>query len=152
MTPEPVAQEIVHYLRQQLPAMLALVQQLALVESPSTVPASQQGVLTPLADFLGALQYQVHLIPGKQTGGHLYARPRQRARQQPMQLLLGHSDTVWPLGTLATMPLEMGEGVLRGPGVYDMKAGLVQMLYALRALHELRVEPPVAAGCLHQLR
>jgi glutamate carboxypeptidase len=42
------------------------------------------------------------------------------------------------------MPLEMGEGVLRGPGVYDMKAGLVQMVYALQALQELRVEPMVS--------
>jgi len=144
MTAEPIAQEILHYLRQRLPDMLALVQQLALVESPSIVPASQQGVLTPLADFLSTLQYQVHLIPGKQTGGHLYARPAQRTKRQPLQLLLGHCDTVWPLGTLATMPLEMGEGVLRGPGVYDMKAGLVQMLYAVQALRDLQTEPPVA--------
>jgi len=58
-------------------------------------------------------------------------------------LLLGHCDTVWPLGTLQKMPLEMSEGVMRGPGVYDMKAGLVQMLYALQALHVLHLEPSV---------
>jgi glutamate carboxypeptidase len=41
------------------------------------------------------------------------------------------------------MPLETGEGVMRGPGVYDMKAGLVQMIYALQALHALQLEPSV---------
>jgi glutamate carboxypeptidase len=58
-------------------------------------------------------------------------------------LLLGHADTVWPVGTLNDMPLEIGEGIMRGPGVYDMKAGLVQILYALRALHDLRLQPSV---------
>ena len=144
MTPDPTAQEILHYLHRQLPDMLTLVQQMARAESPSTVPESQRAVLQPLADSLEQLHYKVHMLPGKHTGGHLYARPRQRRKQQPIQLLLGHCDTVWPLGTLATMPLEMGEGVLRGPGVYDMKAGLVQMLYAVRALHELQVEPAAA--------
>jgi glutamate carboxypeptidase len=68
---------------------------------------------------------------------------RRRVRQQSAQLLLGHCDTVWPLGTLQEMPLQMEEGVMRGPGVYDMKAGLVQMLYALQALHTLHLEPSV---------
>jgi len=61
-----------------------------------------------------------------------------------VQLLLGHCDTVWPLGTLADMPVTIGDGMLRGPGSYDMKAGLVQMLYALQALHSLEVEPSLA--------
>lgn len=143
MTPAPAAHDILRYLQAQLPNMLALVQQLALMESPSTVPEAQQGVLTSLAEVLSASQYKVHLIPGKQTGGHLYARSSQRTKRLPFQLLVGHCDTVWPLGTLPTMPLEMGEGVLRGPGVYDMKAGLVQMVYALQALHSLRIEPAV---------
>jgi glutamate carboxypeptidase len=144
MTPEPAAQEITRYLRQRLPNMLTFVQQLARAESPSTAPDSQPAVLAPIANSLRALQYTVHVLPGKQTGGHLYARARQHTKQQPIQLLVGHCDTVWPLGTLTTMPLEMGEGVLHGPGVYDMKAGLVQMVYALQALHELRIEPAVA--------
>jgi glutamate carboxypeptidase len=137
------SQEIVHYLRAKLPAMLELVQQLTRMESPSTVPEAQRAVLGLLADFLGGLQYSTRLIPGAQSGGHLYARPNRRENQQPFQLLLGHCDTVWPLGTLAEMPLEMGEGILRGPGVYDMKAGLVQILYALQALREFQLQPVV---------
>jgi glutamate carboxypeptidase len=141
---EQPSQDIVRYLRSQLPAMLDLVQQLVRAESPSTVPQAQQAVLGPLTDFLGGLYYATRFIPGRQSGGHLYARPRSRDQRQPFQLLLGHCDTVWPLGTLTEMPLEMGEGVLRGPGVYDMKAGLVQILYALQALRKLRLEPIVS--------
>jgi glutamate carboxypeptidase len=50
---------------------------------------------------------------------------------------------VWPLGTLEEMPVEVGNGVVRGPGVYDMKGGLAQMVYALRALRTLGLKPPV---------
>jgi glutamate carboxypeptidase len=46
-------------------------------------------------------------------------------------LLLGHFDTVWPLGTLASWPFAVQDGVARGPGVFDMKAGIVQMLSAV---------------------
>src|SRR5215475_7100251 len=137
------AHEILRYLRNQLPEMVALVQQLAVAESPSTEPHTQKAVLTPLAEVLDRLNYTVVHIPGRQSGGHLYARPRQRVRRQPIQLLLGHCDTVWPLGTLQEMPLAIGEGIMRGPGVYDMKAGLVQMLYGLQALHALHLEPVV---------
>ncbi|MET9256517.1 M20 family metallopeptidase [Streptomyces sp. NPDC003717] len=51
----------------------------------------------------------------------------------PRVLLLGHHDTVWPTGSLATRPWSVEDGVARGPGVFDMKAGLVQMFHALAA-------------------
>ncbi|WP_425528103.1 M20 family metallopeptidase [Yinghuangia seranimata] len=55
----------------------------------------------------------------------------------PRVLLLGHHDTVWPTGSLATHPWSVDGGVARGPGVFDMKAGLVQMFHALAALPSL---------------
>jgi glutamate carboxypeptidase len=55
----------------------------------------------------------------------------------PRLLLLGHLDTVWPLGSLATHPYELVDGRLRGPGCFDMKAGLVQVLHALACLERL---------------
>jgi glutamate carboxypeptidase len=54
-------------------------------------------------------------------------------------LALGHSDTVWPLGTLKTMPFRQERGRLWGPGVLDMKAGLVFFVFAMRILRELDV-------------
>ncbi|MFG2364486.1 M20 family metallopeptidase [Streptomyces mirabilis] len=52
----------------------------------------------------------------------------------PRVLLLGHHDTVWPVGSLETHPWSVAEGIARGPGVLDMKAGLVQMFHALASL------------------
>ena len=57
-------------------------------------------------------------------------------------MLLGHFDTVWPVGTLARMPVEVRDDCLFGPGAFDMKGGLVQMLFALRANLELGIEMP----------
>jgi len=58
-------------------------------------------------------------------------------------MLVGHCDTVWPVGTLDRMPVEVVDNVLRGPGSFDMKGGLAQMVFALRALRELSLDPPV---------
>ena len=55
--------------------------------------------------------------------------------------MLGHMDTVWPVGTLRDMPVRAEAGRIRGPGVFDMKGGLVQMVFALRALRDLRLDP-----------
>ena len=51
-------------------------------------------------------------------------------------------DTVWPTGTLEQMPVVVDNDRVRGPGVYDMKGGLVQMVFALRALHDLHAQAP----------
>lgn len=61
------------------------------------------------------------------------------SKKQGQILALGHSDTVWPLGTLKTMPFRQARGRLWGPGVLDMKAGLVFFLFAMRILRELNV-------------
>ncbi|MEU9885987.1 M20 family metallopeptidase [Sphaerisporangium sp. NPDC051011] len=55
----------------------------------------------------------------------------------PRVLLLGHHDTVWPIGSLREHPWSVADGVARGPGVFDMKAGLVQIFHALAALPSL---------------
>ena len=52
-------------------------------------------------------------------------------------MIIGHYDTVWPLGTLKDMPFEVEGSRVRGPGVFDMKGGLVQLVFALRTLQEL---------------
>ena len=137
----PLANELQTYLQGQQPAMLALLRQLVLAESPSSVPAAQGTVQALLRPPLQALGFRVDLIPGTQSGGMLLARPGDAPTQTPGQLLLGHCDTVWPLGTLAHMPLAQEGNQLRGPGVFDMKAGLVQMLFALQALRELGHPP-----------
>lgn len=124
-------------------AMVSFIVELASMESPSDVPESQLPVLSLLTAALEDLNFRVRRVPGLETGGHLLARPRARTAEAPFQLLLGHCDTVWPLGTLRGMPLKLEGNRLRGPGVFDMKAGLTQIVFALRILRDLRIEPLV---------
>ena len=136
-----LAHRVSDYLRRQ--PLTEFLESLARVESPSTQPGAQEEILSIISDILAELGYAQRRLSGRSSGGHLYARPRRRKRRASVQLLLGHCDTVWPLGTLVHMPVEVGNGVIRGPGVYDMKGGLVQMVFALRALRELDLEPAV---------
>jgi glutamate carboxypeptidase len=168
--PQPTAAVLLAHLRRQEDAMADLLADLARLESPSSVPASQGAILGRLAAELQGAGMRVRRLAGKESGGLLYAVARSGSmagwgeppaarvqaatmvaargevagaqRGRPAQLLLGHCDTVWPIGMLATMPVERRDGRLYGPGVYDMKAGLVQAVFALRALGELRLSPP----------
>ncbi len=127
---------------------LALLEALCRSESPSLDPRGQQGVHAVLAPHLDALGFVVRRLPGPRSGGHLYARPKRRARGAPVQLLLGHYDTVWPTGTLASMPFAVEGERVRGPGVYDMKGGLALLVVALATLRGLGLEPTVTPVAL----
>ena len=117
--------------------LAGLLEELARAESPSLDAASQAGPFRILARELDALDYLVRAVPGRTTGAHLYARPRTRRRGEARQLLIGHMDTVWPLGTLTEMPIRRESDLLYGPGTADMKGGLVSIVFALRALRDL---------------
>jgi glutamate carboxypeptidase len=120
-----------------------MVERLVNAESPSLEPSAQREPFRILAAELERLDYLVRPVGDGSAGDHLYARPRYRRRSEPRQLLIGHMDTVWPLGTLAEMPVHLENGRLFGPGAADMKGGLVEIVFALRALHELGLEPRV---------
>ena len=133
--------------------IVALLMELANLESPSLVPESQHAVQELLTRRLEAIGFVARLFPGEKTGGHLYLsreeapkEAKHAAEGAPVQLLLGHTDTVWPIGTVQGMPVDWNEGedVIRGPGVFDMKAGIVQMVFALEALSALGFQPTVA--------
>ena len=138
-------ERLVGYLESGKDELVDAVCQLARAESPSLVPESQGGVQLLLTGWLERLGFRVKHVAGHATGGHLLAMPSRRRRGAPFQMLLGHTDTVWALGTLETMPVELDEAeeVLRGPGVFDMKAGLVQALFALRALRYVGLWPTI---------
>jgi glutamate carboxypeptidase len=135
--------KLLDYIHSRQSEMIDLLQQLVKAESPSLIPESQQGIITLLGEALQKRGFQVSQLPGKKTGGQLLAKPKKRLSQQPLQLILGHSDTVWPLGTLTKMPLYQKADRMYGPGIYDMKAGLVQMIFALEAIAALEISTPV---------
>ena len=147
MAPESQSElaRMVHsYLASNRAQMLALLESLVRAESPTDVPEAQSDVQAALTRILRTLGFCVQALPGgEKSGGHLFARLETRPKDRPVQLLVGHCDTVWPLGTLAEMPFEVDDNVVRGPGVFDMKGGLVQMLFALAALRAAPVAPPV---------
>jgi glutamate carboxypeptidase len=119
------------------------VEELARLESPTWEPETQRPVQRKLAESLEAVGFRVRDLSRRAGVGVLVASAPRR-RGQPMQLVLGHTDTVWPLGTVERMPVALEGPLLRGPGVFDMKAGLASIVVALRVLAGLRLEPLVA--------
>lgn len=82
-------------------------------------------------------------IKSNRAGNHLRLEFKLPGRKKAGQILgLGHSDTVWPLGTQRTMPFRHSKGRLCGPGVLDMKSGLAFFVYAARALRDLDIQVP----------
>jgi glutamate carboxypeptidase len=122
-------------LRELRTDFVALLRDLVLAESPSTLPAAQVEVRARLESELHDLGFEVEYLPGTKTGGMLRAT-MPNSNDSARQLLLAHMDTVWDLGTLARMPAEVDGSILRGPGSFDMKCGIAQGLFALRVLRD----------------
>ena len=126
---------LLDWCHQREPEMLDLLRRIVEMESPS----DNKKALDKLGQFLGAefsrLGGQVTFSQQTEAGNHLKAEFSGNSGK-PV-LLLGHFDTVWPLGTLARMPFRVEGGRGFGPGIYDMKAGIVMMLFALSAHREM---------------
>ena len=115
--------------------MVAAIRELVEIESPSDNKAAVDRVAEVAARKFAALGGQVRLHRTPDFGNHLQVDFGGSAGGKPV-LLLGHYDTVYPLGTLATMPCRVVDSKLTGPGVLDMKSGIALMLYALAGLRE----------------
>ncbi|NND70215.1 MAG: M20 family metallopeptidase [Rhodothermales bacterium] len=138
-----VSTQLVTYLGDRTDEMLSMLEIMVKMETPSLEPSTQQPLLHYLGEQLADLDLSVEIIPGEgRSGGHIHAcNP---ANSQATQLLLGHCDTVWPVGTLKTMPWGVKNNQVSGPGAFDMKGGIVQLLFALRCLRDLGIEMRVA--------
>ena len=113
--------------------LLELIEALVAIESPSDDPQAVNRCGAELAKRLEAIGGKVTRIASPTAGDHLRASFGSGARQI---LMLGHFDTVWPVGQLAKMPLKRDAGRLHGPGVFDMKAGIGLAMLATRAVLE----------------
>jgi glutamate carboxypeptidase len=137
MTTKTASQSVVTHLafcQQHEGEMLSLLRKMVEIESPSDDKAAVDGMGAFLAEAFERLGGQVTFYPQETAGNHLKVEFA-GGRGKPV-LLLGHFDTVWPMGTLAKMPFHIKDGRAFGPGVYDMKAGIAMMIFALRALKE----------------
>jgi glutamate carboxypeptidase len=132
--------------RRKLPGLIRLTRQLVQLESPSdsksavnacmTIAATQAkklgGELVKHRDGSYGDLLEVRFLPHKRNQSNLEKRGRKESRI----LLLGHLDTVWPVGTLKAMPCRVRGGRLWGPGTLDMKAGVAMALSAIELLLE----------------
>lgn len=111
--------------------LLDFIEALVAIESPSDDPVAVNRCGAELASRLAALGGAVTRVSSAQAGDHLRVSFGSGTRQI---LMLGHFDTVWPIGQLLTMPLKREGGHLYGPGVFDMKAGIGLATLATRAV------------------
>ena len=132
-----VGENIQGFLESHHERIIHFLKDLVSLESPSSEIERQHKILNFLKFKFEDIGYRVILVPGKQTGGFLYACPKDRDRSLPLQLLIGHCDTVWPTETIKDMPISYKKGIIKGPGIYDMKAGLTQMYFALLCIRSL---------------
>lgn len=105
-------------------------------ETPSDDKAALDAFAAFLRDFaagFGSPKVDVIAVPS--AGNHVRIAWSGVTNQRPL-LLVGHYDTVWPIGTLRRLPFTVSDGKARGPGIFDMKAGLVQAFWAIRTLLE----------------
>lgn len=126
--------------------MRETVEALVKLESPSDDKAAVDRCGAELTRRLTAIGARVTRSAQTTCGDHVRAewQPTISGDTAPI-LLLGHFDTVWPIGTLERMPLHERDGRLHGPGIFDMKAGVAVAMLAMRALREGRGAIPHVA-------
>ena len=126
-----MAHQFLDYCSAQRDWLLEFIEALVAIESPSDDPAAVNRCGAELASRLAALGGAITRVPSATAGDHLRTSFGKGPRQI---LLLGHFDTVWPIGQLGQMPLKRAGGRLHGPGVFDMKAGIGLAALATRAV------------------
>lgn len=131
-------QRLLAYLRQHQADMVELLTRIVEMESPTGHKPGLDRLAAALAEAARGLDAAVTVVECETAGNIVCARWGEAVDGV---LLLCHMDTVWELGTLAARPVRVEEGRLYGPGAFDMKGGIVNALWAVRALRELGLMP-----------
>src|SRR5437868_176388 len=124
---------LLEFCRAERDWLVSTIETLVRLESPTTEKAAVDRCGAELSRRLEAAGGRVTRLPRVDRGDHLLAEFGCGSSQL---LLLGHFDTVWPVGQLERMPLTQSNGRLHGPGIFDMKAGIALAMLATRALLE----------------
>jgi len=135
----PELPRLLKAVRRAEPQLIDRLSALVQIESPSSSKAGVDHAQTLFAEWTAASGAKIRRHAHSTFGDSIEARVGQQSSRQPAILLLGHLDTVWELGTLARMPLRITRDRISGPGVLDMKAGVVMALTAVEALLELQL-------------
>jgi glutamate carboxypeptidase len=141
--PQPDLQALLAHLNALAPKSLSRLKQLVLQESPSEDPAAINAASALVEGWARELGGRAKYHRQKAHGDVLELRfGPARSSRKPI-LLLGHLDTVWPLGALKQMPWKQTGDKIYGPGVLDMKAGVIMALAAIEALPTLNIRRPI---------
>jgi glutamate carboxypeptidase len=130
---ESLWQERLRYFEAEQDAMVRTIREFVEIESPSDDKPALDRIARFLGDRFEAFGGRPRLHHSDDYGNSLQVDFPGQEKLKPV-LLLGHFDTVYPLGTLAKMPCRVADGRLYGPGVLDMKSGIALMLFAIEAL------------------
>ncbi len=134
-------QQLSGWLQAREDEMMASVREIVLRESPTHDKAACDQMCAYLANEFQCLGGQVRIHRQRTAGDHLQVDFRGPRARKPV-LLLGHFDTVYAMGALEKTPWRVQKGRLYGPGVFDMKGGIVQMMFALWALRATNEQFP----------
>ena len=142
MSPLHEPKSLLDWLVPQLPNMLRTLETFVRTESPSTEKAAADVCAQVIAAEWSKRRVRVESLEQKHRGAHLRITCVPGNTKPRSQLLvLGHYDTVYASGTLAKIPFRTAAGRVYGPGVFDMKAGIVQALFALDAIQQTGAAP-----------
>jgi glutamate carboxypeptidase len=131
------AERVLQAVRRREPQLIERIGELVAVESPSNSKAGVDQAQSLFAAWAAAAGGKVRRYRHKDFGDSVSVTFRPKQSREPAIMLLGHLDTVWELGTLARMPWRVTRDRISGPGVLDMKAGVVMALTAIESLSEL---------------
>jgi glutamate carboxypeptidase len=132
---------ILNHLRARQEVMIDELKRLIEHESPSRDKTAIASLGHLLAQRLVGLGGEVQIVDDAGGGIHIVGR-FSSDEEKPPALILGHYDTVWPIGTIERMPVRQEAGRLYGPGALDMKASLIMLFEVLEAFRELGMKPP----------
>jgi glutamate carboxypeptidase len=133
-------EQIRNYLETEKNEMLRLLESIVNIDSGSYCKEGIDACARILSQELRNLSFQAEVISEINCGNHV--RAERSANGTKRLFLSAHLDTVWPSGAAANHPFRRDGDILYGAGIGDMKGGIVQMIYALKALHELGLETP----------
>src|ERR1700683_1068454 len=131
--------ELIQYFEARRAEAVELLRWLVEQESMSRVPEATTSLAEKLAAKLEERGAPVDFVRDAHAGAALRARfsARARAPEDKQLLIIGHLDTVWPLGTMAARPFRIDGNRAYGPGTFDMKSGLMIAAFAMQAIKAL---------------
>lgn len=131
-----------YYYKSRKGEMINLLKEIVNLESPSNDKKAVNACSAFVIEEFKKIGARITRFPQKEIGSLYFIEyPASVSKEKEQMLILTHIDTVWPVGKIQKMPFYVSGDKIFGPGVLDMKASIVMLLFSLRALNELNIQP-----------